>query len=279
MKPMTMKTIKKYSLLGLTTFALLAGAGIASAADRDDKVEQAFKDSYVYRTQLKDTDLKIDSDDGIVTLKGKVDSDDQKRLAEDTVRGLPGVVQIKNEVRVANEPKEASDDWIAAKVRGALLFHRNVSLVDTKVSVNNGIVTLTGTAESDAEKSLAAEYASDVKGVKRVANDIKIVEKAAARSDKGMTSDHPAKDNWTSTSDRTTGNKIDDASITAQLKYALSVRKSTSALRTEVKTENGVVSIHGTAKNSAEKDLVTKLAEGIDGVRDVKNEMTVQGGY
>jgi hypothetical protein len=40
-------------------------------------------------------------------------------------------------------------------------------------------------AESDAEKSLAGEYASDVKGVKRVTNDIKVVEKAAASSDNG----------------------------------------------------------------------------------------------
>jgi osmotically-inducible protein OsmY len=36
------------------------------------------------------------------------------------------------------------------------------------------------------------------------------------------------------------------------------------------------VTITGEAKNSAEKDLVTKIAENIDGVRSVRNDMTVQ---
>jgi len=44
-----------------------------------------------------------------------------------------------------------------------------------------------------------------------------------------------------------------------------------------VTTENGVVTIRGEAKNAAEKDLVSQLAKEIDGVRDVRNNMTVQG--
>jgi osmotically-inducible protein OsmY len=62
----------------------------------------------------------------------------------------------------------------------------------------------------------------------------------------------------------TIGEKIDDASITSQVKYALLSHKSTSALKTKVTTNDGVVVITGEAGSDAdaEKSLVTKLAAG-----------------
>jgi len=36
------------------------------------------------------------------------------------------------------------------------------------------------------------------------------------------------------------------------------------------------VTLHGEAKNAAERDLATKLAEDIDGVKHVTNKMTVK---
>ena len=74
----------------------------------------------------------------------------------------------------------------------------------------------------------------------------------------------------------TMGDKIDDASITSQLKYALLSHKSTSALKTKVKTIDGVIVITGEASSDAEKSLVTKLAQDVRGVRSVQNEMTVK---
>lgn len=70
--------------------------------------------------------------------------------------------------------------------------------------------------------------------------------------------------------------QIDDASITAQVKLALSSRRSTSALRTKAVTQDGVVTLTGEAKNQAEKDLVGKLTRDIDGVRSVTNNMTIK---
>ena len=68
---------------------------------------------------------------------------------------------------------------------------------------------------------------------------------------------------------------IDDASITAQVKSSLLSHRSTSALKTKVATDNGVVTLSGKAKNAAEKDLVTKLADDIHGVKSVVNNMTI----
>jgi osmotically-inducible protein OsmY len=73
----------------------------------------------------------------------------------------------------------------------------------------------------------------------------------------------------------TLSEKIDDASITAQVKSALLSHRSTSALHTSVSTTDGVVTITGIAKNEAEKSLVTKLATDITGVISVVNNMTI----
>ncbi len=296
----TQPLVRRSVRLG-TTLLLLTGS--LFAADVDDQIETSFKESHVYRTELRKTDLSVDAENGVVTLKGTVDNEDQRRLAEDTVRGLPGVIRVDNQVRATNEPKEASDDWIALKVRGALLFHRNVSATDTHVQVRDGSVTLTGTAETEAEKALAGEYAADIKGVRNVDNQIRVVtdaEKRAeevrddangARADAARALDPAAPgnardldrrvDNTVRNSDldqnrRTLGETIDDASITAQLKSALAVRRSTSAIRTEVTTRDGIVTIQGEAKSDAEKDLVSKLAENIQGVRSVRNHMVVR---
>jgi hyperosmotically inducible periplasmic protein len=73
----------------------------------------------------------------------------------------------------------------------------------------------------------------------------------------------------------TTGDKIDDASITAEVKSSLLSHRSTSALNTKVETTDGVVTVSGIAKNDAEKSLVTKLVTDINGVNSVINNMTI----
>lgn len=310
----TPNPIRKVSALLLA--AMLAAPVCVFAADVDDRIENSFKDSYSYRSHLRD--VSVDAENGVVTLKGKVDNIDQKQLAEDTVRGLPGVTSVNNKITVKSEPKESSDDWIALKVRSSLLYHRNVSLADIDVKVLNSVVTLTGTAENDAAKALAAEYAADIKGVAKVDNQLTIATEAEAklarerrelnnerremkndmnnerRDLKNDTRDakneikadardakNEIKSDTREARDRTAGawdrnvDKIDDASITAQVKGSLAAHRSTSAIRTEVSTTDGVVTLRGEAKNSAEKDLATKVTKDIRGVRSVRNDMVV----
>jgi len=69
---------------------------------------------------------------------------------------------------------------------------------------------------------------------------------------------------------------VDDASVTAQVKTAILFHKSTSALNTKVETKNNVVTLTGTAKNDAEKELATKVAKDINGVKSVVNNMVVE---
>jgi osmotically-inducible protein OsmY len=237
--------------------ALIAGpiALLASPAT-DRKIESAAKASYNYRTVLEDQ-VQVKARDGVVTLSGTVQDRDDKALAQDTVENLPGVTGVKNEIAVKSNHPERSDAWMAWKIRGRLLVKANVSATTTTVAVEGGKVTLGGTADNVAQKELTEVYAQEIDGVKSVKNEI-------------VVKDSPA-------TGETIGEKIDDASITTQVKYALLSHKSTSAVKTKVTTTDGAIVITGVARSDAEKSLVTKLAQDVRGVQSVSNNMTVKG--
>jgi hyperosmotically inducible periplasmic protein len=243
-------------ILIAASILLLAGTPLR-ASQTDDRIESSAQKSYVFKHYLTDDSIKIESKNGAVTLTGTVAEESHIGLARDTVSGLPGVKNVDNRLVVKGEaPAEHSDSWVGLKVKTALLFHRNVRATKTDVNVTDGIVSLSGEASSMAQKELTTEYAKDVEGVKGVKNEMTIAKT-------------PAKP------EETTGEKIDDASITAQVKASLLSHRSTSALKTSVETTDGVVTLSGIAKNAAEKSLVTKLATDVNGVSSVVNNMTI----
>jgi hyperosmotically inducible protein len=235
------------------TIALLVVSAPVMANKMDDDAEAAAKSSYTFKTVLKNDDVKVKVDDGVATLTGKVQDESHKALAEDTVASLPGVKSVTNKLDVKGKPADKSDEWLMTKVKSTLLFHKNVSVL-TEVSAKDGVITLRGTADNQAQIDLTTEYANDVEGVKQVSNKMTV-----AASPKNT---------------RTVGDKIDDASVTAQVKLMLLSHRSTSALHTKVTTKDGVVMLSGEAKNPAEVSLVTKLVSDVDGVSKVKNDMT-----
>jgi len=252
-----MKTMYRLVVMMVAVVALLALSMPVHASTMDDRIVSTAKNSYMFKTYLQDDDIKIESRDGAVTLTGIVADNFNKSLAEETVAGIPGVKSVDNRLEVKGTPPSAnSDAWIRDKVKLTLLFHRSVSAGTTEVDVKDGIVTLRGDATSQAQKELTTEYAKDVEGVKDVNNE--------------MVVSSPSKKT------PTVGEKIDDASITAQVKMTLLFHRSTSAINTKVETKRGVVTLYGKASNAAEKDLATKLANDVNGVKDVKNRMTIE---
>ncbi len=230
---------------------------LAIASETDSRIQASAEGSYVYKTYLKNDEITIQSKDGAVTLTGSVLDESHKELAKETVANLPGVTSVDDQLVIKDElPVENSDGWVGMKVKTALLFHRNVNAFKTEVGVTDGVVTLTGEALSQAQKDLAGEYAKDVSGVKAVKNEMTI---AKAVENNGQT----------------LGEKIDDASIVAQVKIALLSHHSTSAINTKVGVSEGVVTVSGVAKNDAERTLVSKLVNDINGVMNVVNNMTI----
>src|SRR5271156_6827519 len=156
-------------------FAVLFTSVSVRASEMDDRIQSSAKDSYVFRTYLKDDSITTMSNDGVVTLTGTVSEESHKSLAQDTVANLPGVKSVDNQLVISGQqPPENSDGWLSMKIKGALLFNRNVSAVNTEVYVTNGTVTLKGQADNQAQKDLTGEYAKDIDGIKGVDNQMTI---------------------------------------------------------------------------------------------------------
>jgi hyperosmotically inducible periplasmic protein len=68
----------------------------------------------------------------------------------------------------------ASDSWITTKVKSDLAVEKDVSATHIQVDTYEGVVTLSGTAASQAEADKAVSVARDIKGVKSVVNNIQI---------------------------------------------------------------------------------------------------------
>ncbi len=254
-------------ILAATVVSLLFVSVPVFASGTDDSIEASVKQSFVFKTYLKDDDVTVQSKDGVVTLTGTVSEGSHKTLAQEYVASLPGVKSVENKLKEKDEvPAEQSDIWLISKIKATLLFHRNVTATETEVLVKDGTVTLRGNATSAAQKDLTTEYVKDVEGVKNVINEMKVpsTAKKAGETKMGVNVDAIVE-------------TIDDASVTALVKSTLLFHRSTSAVNTTVETNGGVVDLGGTAENAAEKDLVTKLVSDVHGVKKVINNMTVKG--
>jgi len=132
---------------------------------------------------------------------------------------------------------------------------------DLQVSVNEGTATLTGTVEEDVDKQLAKQIALGVGGIEKVDNQIKV--------DADYVSPSRLSD------ERSFGEVVDDATITATVKSKLLWSKNTDGLDMDVDTRMGTVTLSGSADNGASKELAGRMAENTRGVVAVDNQLVV----
>ncbi len=236
------------------TLLLVPAILAASHPDQDARIAAAARNSYNFRVHLKGDAIKVACRSGAVSLTGTVANEFHRTLAEETVKDLPGVVSVGNHLVLKAEASATAPDlWLATKVRTALRYHRSLDEPSVSVSAREGVVTLSGQVASAARKDLAQDIASNVEGVKEVKNTLRIGQPGA----------------------KTLAEKIDDASVTAQVKAVLLAHRGTRGLATHVKTDRGVVTLGGEARTPAERTLAERITSDVKGVRRVKNQMTV----
>ena len=84
------------------------------------------------------------------------------------------VIFLMQAVCPAKDPPVVTDDTISDAVRVKLASDQVVGVLDLKVDVKQGVVTLAGSVEAKSLKSRAEHVAKKVKGVKQVVNNIEI---------------------------------------------------------------------------------------------------------
>ena len=153
------------------------GGAIARASHlfNDKEIEQLIETAMSQHPRLESFKPEVESDNHIVTLRGKVDNLAAKKIAGEIAHNTTGVTRVENHIRV--RPAKLSDDAALAKeVKSALLRDPYVSRFDMNVSAANAQVYLEGRVDSGFEKRYAEFIASRVPGVVDVRNNLRVTD-------------------------------------------------------------------------------------------------------
>jgi hyperosmotically inducible periplasmic protein len=147
----------------------------------DEWISLKVRGELLVKANVSATSTKVEVKDGVVTLSGTVQNRAQKDLTEVYAKDIENVKAVRNNlVIVTPEPgsstigEDMDDASITSQVKYALLSHRSTSALSTKVVTENAVVSISGVADSDAEKSLVTKLAQDTRGVKSVVNDMTV---------------------------------------------------------------------------------------------------------
>ncbi|MFV3403873.1 BON domain-containing protein [Pseudomonas sp. NY15463] len=130
--------------------------------------------------------IEVQSREGVVTLRGKVDSTEAKELAGVLARTTDGVYLVNNLVsldstalaKAREKPVDApagpqpADSWIVDKIQTSYRFSRNLDGLNIKVASEQGMVRLSGEVVSSEQRTIAVEVARQVVGVRGVDADL-----------------------------------------------------------------------------------------------------------
>lgn len=272
---MNMK-IHKLLLTSAMAVGLAAGGSVAAADDTmSQNVTEARQESqiwttYVLNSYLRASDLKVSVHAGKATLTGKVEESVSKDLAEQIALGVDGIREVDNQIKVDADYKPVAraersfgdvvdDASITSAVKSKLLWSRKTDGLTTDVDTKRGKVTLTGSADSDAEKSLAERLAANTKGVVSVSNQLVVKES----SKQGSVAN--AKQNA-----KGTKGAVADGWITTKVKSTFAYSSNVDGMDISVSTEKGIVTLSGEVGSGAERALAIELAENVRGVKSVQ---------
>jgi hyperosmotically inducible periplasmic protein len=186
----------RLALLFLLFTTLLLSPAVSGAqsktteAPKDTKVageQQPVKDSWITsKTKMaliadkrtKARQIKVETQAGVVTLRGKVASAEERGAAEEIAKGVSGVKLVNNALQVvpAIERKtvDVKDSDVKKNVVERLGMDQQLKTADITVRADNGMVTLIGTVPDVRAKSRAADVARKVPGVRAVRNELQL---------------------------------------------------------------------------------------------------------
>lgn len=156
--------------------------GDQPAEHSDTWINTKVRSTLLFHRNVSAAGTSVYVKDGVVTLQGEATSQAQKDLTTEYAMDVDHVKSVKNDMTIAKTPApreltaaEVIDDAsITAQVKSTLLSHRSTSSFRTAVSTTAGVVTLTGIAKNDAEKSLVTKLVNDIHGVNSVINNMTI---------------------------------------------------------------------------------------------------------
>jgi osmotically-inducible protein OsmY len=144
-----------------------------SSERTDADIAAAAKRALDWNSALPDT-ISVTVSAGVVTLRGEVERQFQKKEAERAVRSITGVVGLTNLIEVMPRVAPAPDE-LKTRVEQALLRTAEADAENIAVHVDGSRVTLTGEVHSWAERRAAERSAWAAPGVTEVDNHLQVI--------------------------------------------------------------------------------------------------------
>lgn len=266
-----MFSLKKIALI--TAAAALLGSGpVLAQPDLPTQLTEARQEGSIWTAfalnkHLSPFKIDVGVEQGTATLKGKVENEVDRELAERIALDTKGIEKVDNQLEVdpsvASEPgtrtnmaQRFEDATLVATVKSKLLWSSVTEALNIEVDSKDGVITLKGRAQSPEAKELAGSLASNTDGVVSVNNLISLsaADSIAAKAQpQSLTPTEEMSDAW----------------ITSKVKASLIYSRTLDGLNIKVDTKAGVVSLNGVVANFAEKELAVEIAKNIRGVKGV----------
>jgi osmotically-inducible protein OsmY len=212
----------------------------------NNDLERYVSEELHWDPKIDDSAIAVSADDGAVTLRGTLGSFREKRDAKKDAQRVYGVKSVKDEleVRILNDDRRADADLRGDVLQALMLDSMVPSTIDAKV--DDGKVTLTGTAPWRFQCDEAELVAGNVRGVISVENDVDLVPPGPSADD-----------------------------VQHSITKAMERNAMVDADSVKVESENGVVTLRGTVSSWADHDQAVDTAWAAPGVTNVKDHILV----
>jgi hyperosmotically inducible protein len=181
-----LKNIGTSLILGGTLLAspLLAEKHKSTAPISDSWLTAKMKIALASDGRVKGRQVSVETTNGTMMLRGKVDDQAAKDAARQIAKAMEGVKKVEDDLQVVKPSRQAAveviDDSITARVRSQidrdadLMNDSRLKTADIGVVSNAGVVSLTGEVPSIVVSAQASWVAWGVEGVRSVRNDLTI---------------------------------------------------------------------------------------------------------
>jgi hyperosmotically inducible protein len=144
-------------------------------ATRNEELERKVMANLLTDRELKNNHIDVSVVGATVTLKGKVDSDNERARAAQLAQ-IDGITVVHDQLEVGSQGDEeaVTDTAITTKLRAQFLGDEALRRANLSVTTNNGVVTLKGAVPTRAVRVKAVDLASHSRGVTRVEDQLRV---------------------------------------------------------------------------------------------------------
>ena len=178
---------RKFSLGICMLTVVLAIVGCTHTPAESPDVSGSIRKS-LDQAGLNAVSVSEDRDKGVVTLTGKVRTNDQKSQAENIANSLAAGQVVSDQIAVIPRGAEDQAKTVNSDLDKAIEKNLDATLIQNHdhksvhFEVKNGVVTLTGEVNSQARRGQVEKLAAAVPDVQQVVNELQVKNQKATSS-------------------------------------------------------------------------------------------------